>query len=1087
MGNGSTVDTITVDAIPIDSSTNLVTSGGVKVAIDNLEDGTIPVALAENLTSDSAQSSADTFIERTTGGTASLSDGDGWIQLIRGTHTHTGYTPGSAVMTVTPASHSLTASIVEATFLSQVSGNSGTKVFSYNNGWNETLATYGITLTNGTSPINGDYIQVDWEIIEDVVMTVTSPEEDITAEINDATFLGQVSGDSGTMTFSYTSSWDTNPTSYGITITGTPTEGDSISVDWTITRTVTMAVVPIIHTLSATINEETFLGQMSSASGTFSFNYTTGWSPNPASYGITITGSPISGDSISVTYVTEVRGTITQSNPLAFKSSGWNLYDHSKGYARVLKYSDTYGFGISGTYTSLTFSTTTTGGSTITVTDGRFTIPSDGYVIVTGGNDTDTQIWMTWSDWTSQANGGTWEAYAESTVDFSSLIGSGNVFPYGLCEVGSYRDEINFSSGVAIQNVGRVDWSIANLATVRTYETDYEYDENYIYYGLSAPVTTTISINNTVKAYDHGMEWFTNTTQEVYAQTLYGTNLKNKLERDVVTISQQNINPNGQKQVKENIGAIDGVNENLINNWYFGNPVNQRGETSFYEVGTSSDLRVYTIDRWFIPNSNSHTTITLNSDSITLAGTNARWLQYLPEDLLNTTYTISALIKNSSNTKYLQTYSDTSLTTQISEASLQINSSNSIQLYSRTFTGKPRALQWVVTSNGGSMDIIAVKLELGNKQTLARNYGTENNPDWRLTEIPNYSDELLKCVGALGDSADPFSYQKQPLGLATNIDIYVDSTNGNDSYAGTEAHPLQTLAAAIAKIPKHNSGATVTIYCEDGTYSSDTPWPGDSSTTVALALGENELTGCQRLRITAKNGSPSTASTPGVIIRGLYLGQCGCLDIELDYLGFSGTNVQWAATSFMGRLNVGYCCFDGVRINCSGPFVNMWGCTFKNITTENAYACLMAYGLMVMRSCTINVATNSTAAGVYAHRNSIVSCAQMTNNATYPYHFAYGGHIFTDNQEYGGMQRIRVNFSNVPAGTANRTYSVRGITASHRLVGPGNVFFSVPNAAAGRINLQTGSGTVTIIGTLNLSTNIEATFEIPVSVTPVAQ
>jgi hypothetical protein len=44
---------------------------------------------------------------------------------------------------------------------------------------------------------------------------------------------------------------------------------------------------------------------------------------------------------------------------------------------------------------------------------------------------------------------------------------------------------------------------------------DYEYDENYIYYGLSTPVTNSISVDNSVDAYDHGMEWFTETALAV--------------------------------------------------------------------------------------------------------------------------------------------------------------------------------------------------------------------------------------------------------------------------------------------------------------------------------------------------------------------------------------------------------------------------------------------------------------------------------------------------------------------------------------------------------------------------------------------
>jgi hypothetical protein len=122
-----------------------------------------------------------------------------------------------------------------------------------------------------------------------------------------------------------------------------------------------MTVIPIYHSISAEIDEDIFLSEMSNTSGYMEFTYTTNWDYNPVTYGITVTGSPISGDKIRVDYIKETRGTITQSNPQSFKSSGWNLYNHTNGYARVLKYSETYGFGIAGTYTSLAFSSTISG------------------------------------------------------------------------------------------------------------------------------------------------------------------------------------------------------------------------------------------------------------------------------------------------------------------------------------------------------------------------------------------------------------------------------------------------------------------------------------------------------------------------------------------------------------------------------------------------------------------------------------------------------------------------------------------------------------------------------------------------------
>lgn len=656
-------NTLTFDDTPTQNSDNPVKSSGIKAVIDNVVNGVTPVALAENLTSDSTQSSADTFIERTTGGTASLSDGDGWIQVVRGSHTHTGYTAGSANAVVTSASHSL----------------SGT--------------------------------------------------------IDEEEFLAAVSDTSGTMEFFYTTNWDYDPASYGITITGTPLSGDSIVVtyDTTDVTTVVMTIIPVYHVISAEVDEETFLAQMTSASGYMDFIYTTNWNYDPTAYGITVTGSPISGDQIRVTYVKEVRGTITQSNPQTFKSSGWNLYNHTNGYARVLKYSEVYGFGIAGTYTSLAFSPTISGAqTTVTVTDGKFTINEDGYIFVTGGNNTDTQIWMTWSDWISQANGGTWEAYTESTVDFSSIMSS--YFPYGLLEVGSYQDEINFSTGVAINKVARMAYSSANLATVRAMGVDYEYDENYIYYALSAPVSNNISIDNSFDAYDHGLEWFTGTTLAVDTQTIYGRNLKNKLERDVLTISQQDLTDSDITQVKENLKMSYISNENLLDNWYFGNPVNQRGASSYSNIS-----QAYTIDRWaFTYVSSGGGNITFNQGYITISGNGLFFRQRLNTVFANKPYTLTALFLDGT-IKTLSGIAPSDSNTYVTETGnpLSFNST-----YVRFYL-----------ASGVSYNLVAMKLEFGTDQTLVHQEGST----WALNEVPNYQYELYKCMTSTADSTDIYA------------------------------------------------------------------------------------------------------------------------------------------------------------------------------------------------------------------------------------------------------------------------------------------------------------------------------------------
>ena len=54
----------------------------------------------------------------------------------------------------------------------------------------------------------------------------------ITAEIDEDICLAYVEEVSGTVVLEYTTDWSADPADYGITITGTPDDGDTITVSW---------------------------------------------------------------------------------------------------------------------------------------------------------------------------------------------------------------------------------------------------------------------------------------------------------------------------------------------------------------------------------------------------------------------------------------------------------------------------------------------------------------------------------------------------------------------------------------------------------------------------------------------------------------------------------------------------------------------------------------------------------------------------------------------------------------------------------------------------------------------------------------
>ena len=428
------------------------------------------VPYAENLSSDETEETDDTFLSRTTGGHLGVTGNNAWVLRLLGNRVHTGYTPESLVMSVTPVPRTAPAAI--------------------------------------------------------------------TAVLDAATFEAFV-GSAGTYTLTYDEDdgWSADPADYGLTISNTPLDGDSITIVWDGENTPVMTVNAVPRTIpdpiTATIDRDTFVGYVT-VSGVTELEYDEGdWSAAPALYGVTVTGDPVDGDVITITYVKEVRGTITQANPSALISTGWNQYNHDEGYAKVVKYSNSYGWRIDGSYTALNFVTEPgeTGTAITPDANGLFQVSGDGYVEVTDGDAT-TAIYPTWSDWGS-GYVGEFQAYTESVVDIYTIMSG--LFPYGLCQVGDIHDVIDFGTQKATSRIQRTSYSEANLAAIKATGRAYEYDENYIWFERSAPSVSDISIEAEYDCDDHGMEWFEDSEVGVYSEILYGQNLKDKLRRQVVT------------------------------------------------------------------------------------------------------------------------------------------------------------------------------------------------------------------------------------------------------------------------------------------------------------------------------------------------------------------------------------------------------------------------------------------------------------------------------------------------------------------------------------------------------------------------
>lgn len=170
------------------------------------------------------------------------------------------------------------------------------------------------------------------------------------------------------------------------------------------------------------------------------------------------------------------------------------------------------------------------------------------------------------------------------------------------------------------------------------------------------------------------------------------------------------------------------VNPNLLDNWYFGNPVNQRGQMEYTAVG-------YTVDRWRIGDG-SNGTLSLADSGLKLARTDG--IMYLTHRILKTQIPEGNVL----------TYSVLT-TSGLFFTSFVVKNDT----YHEQVVGGGISLGWNYTpaemveftlvNNAVNSDVtvLAIKLELGSTQTLAH----LENGNWVLNEIPDYGEQLRKC------------------------------------------------------------------------------------------------------------------------------------------------------------------------------------------------------------------------------------------------------------------------------------------------------------------------------------------------------
>lgn len=189
-------------------------------------------------------------------------------------------------------------------------------------------------------------------------------------------------------------------------------------------------------------------------------------------------------------------------------------------------------------------------------------------------------------------------------------------------------------------------------------------------------------------------------------------------------------------------------NPNLLINWYFADPVNQRGQTS-YENTT------YTIDRWLATGNGQ--TVSLTDEGLKIAfKDNANEYCNISERFENyqqyagKTFTASALIRNPDGNMVKLTVKPTptgngagpwySPDPPASDDWILITGTG---VFSETPTGLSFMLYTFNPKQETTVFVKAIKLELGSQQTLAHQDAAGN---WVLNDPPpDKTLEMLKC------------------------------------------------------------------------------------------------------------------------------------------------------------------------------------------------------------------------------------------------------------------------------------------------------------------------------------------------------
>ncbi|MCH5203141.1 MAG: BppU family phage baseplate upper protein [Oscillospiraceae bacterium] len=246
------------------------------------------------------------------------------------------------------------------------------------------------------------------------------------------------------------------------------------------------------------------------------------------------------------------------------------------------------------------------------------------------------------------------------------------------------------------------------------------------------------ALNTANQAVEAAVTAVSNANDAVSAANM-ATSSANKAVEDAVHAAQAANNAAAaiEDQLASKADKTEISNPNLLDNWYFADPINQRGQTEYTEIG-------YTIDRWHM--FNGIVTLDKNNGAIVLSKNNTEQVTVFTQKIEDSgfkgkTFSLSVLTADGKLTY------DTDTIPIGSEGYDGKNIRISDKCYMDIgFDSTDSTIVFRIILEEGNVDPIsfaAVKLELGNRQTLAHQ---DENGRWILNDPPpNKGQELAKC------------------------------------------------------------------------------------------------------------------------------------------------------------------------------------------------------------------------------------------------------------------------------------------------------------------------------------------------------